>query len=123
MNAAAGDPPGSPWCVAFIYFCAKQAAVELNTLNPLPQTGSASRLFDYSRAMGRLAAAPQPGDIGLCRGGETGHYHAVLVATLPVAGRVETIEGNSNQEGGPEGFEVVHRAPGRPVGSMDFVRF
>lgn len=119
---AVGQPPGQPWCAAFVYHCFAQAALALGVPNPLPATASCSVLYAWAREHGKLVSVPQAGDIFLVRGGPHGHRHTGLVAAVPNNWHAPTVEGNSNDDGSAEGWEVVARRPGRPVDSCDYVR-
>lgn len=121
-NTLAGVPIGSPWCVSFAYGCVHEACELLRHPVPLPRTGSSSALFRWAREHGRLTSAPMPGDIVLCRGGNTGHFHTALCAGLAESGRVPTVEGNSNNSGSADGVEVAYRPQGRRLDACDFVR-
>lgn len=43
--AAAGLPPGQPWCVAFVIWCYQRAASGLLVRSPLPRIGHAGHFF------------------------------------------------------------------------------
>ena len=117
-----GLGPGHFWCLAFVYYCVDEAARKRRTRNPLPKTASCSRLYRWAKANGRLVTQPEPGDIFLCIGGETGHYHAGFVEG-PVRGEhFPTVEGNSNAEGSANGIGVFRRSRGRLVASCHYVR-
>lgn len=120
--ASVGLPPGNSWCAAFVFYCVDAAAKKAGASNPLPRTGSCSALFRYAQRNGLLVSSPQAGDIFLCIGGETGHYHTGFVADDPSGGRFPTIEGNSNTDGSANGYEVAHRQAGRKIGSCHYVR-
>lgn len=110
------------WCAAFVNWCYEREAQGVGVDNPLPGTASCSALYDWAEGNGLLVTAPRQGDIFLCIGGDTGHYHTGFVAADPVNGYFETTEGNSNYDGSANGYEVVYRSPGREVGSCDYVR-
>jgi hypothetical protein len=120
--AAVGLPPGNFWCAAFAYFCVEEAARKAGKPNPLPKTGSSSALFRWAREQDRLTARPEPGDLFLCIGGSTGHYHTGFVAGDLVEERFPTVEGNSNADGSANGVEVAYRARGRRLPSCHYVR-
>lgn len=120
--ASVGLPPGCFWCAAFVYFCVDAAAKKLGRANPVPKTGSCSALYKWGKQNGRLVARPEPGDIFLCIGGDTGHYHTGFVAGPIQNERFPTVEGNSNDDGSSNGVEVAHRSPGRRLSSCHYVR-
>lgn len=123
-NRRAGVPLGSSWCAAFACSMYDDAAKKLGVSRPvLMMTGSSSALYRWAKANGKLVARPEPGDIALVIGGETGHYHTVLVErVIPNAERFATVEGNSNNDGSANGVEVAHRVNGRRLSSCHFVR-
>lgn len=117
-----GLGPGHFWCMAFVYYCVDEASKKLGRPNPLVRTASCSRLYRWARQHGRLVASPQPGDLFLCIGGETGHYHTGFVDGPLRAGRFPTVEGNSNAEGSANGIGVVRRPTGRRLAACHYVR-
>ena len=107
---------GEPWCAAFALFVLRHAA-EL-TGEPLPIRGSTScdELAKEARSLGRLIEDPKapdlaPGDLLLLwelKNGVRDFRHVGLVEAVGSAS-VQTIEGNTNPDGGREGFEVERR--------------
>jgi hypothetical protein len=120
--ASVGLPPGQSWCAAFVCYCFEQAAKKTDRTGRILKTGSCSALFRWAQRNGLLVPSPQAGDIFLCIGGETGHYHTGFVAGDPANERFPTIEGNSNTDGSANGYEVAHRASGRKIGTCHYVR-
>lgn len=108
---------GYPWCMAFVYWCVEQACKELQgRRNPLVRTGGVLRQWNETR-LRKLTVrdrAIKPGDIFIMefsRGmGHTGFVEKVA------GGLIYTIEGNTNDEGSREGFEVCRRQ--RALGSL-----
>jgi hypothetical protein len=117
-----GLEPGRFWCLAFVYYCVDEACKKLGRSNPLPRTASCSQIYQWARDHGRLAARPAPGDVFLCIGGETGHYHSGLVDGPVKSARFPTVEGNSNTDGSANGVGVVRRPRGRRLPSCHYVR-
>lgn len=109
-NLDAGNKLGDPWCVAFAYGMVKGAAFLKKITVPLIRTGSSSAMYRWAVDNNRLGSAPQIGDIFLLKGGETGHRHAGIVTGRLIGGRFATIEGNTNDEGTTEGYEVCRRS-------------
>ena len=108
-----------PWCAAFVYYCFKQAAARLGCRNPAIRT--ASVLDHWSRAgqagITRVTAAAahlneslvKPGLVFLIDTGDPGGAgHAGLVSGV-AAGKLVTIEGNTNDGGSREGVGVFRR--------------
>ena len=122
----AGASPGDPWCMAFVYHCVKTAASQMGVDNPMENIdgkASCSAVYNWAKANNKLVSSPRPGDIFLCIGGTSGHYHTGFVAG-PVTDddRYMTIEGNSNNDGSANGVAVVERSPGRLVASCNYAR-
>jgi CHAP domain len=120
FNQEAGAPLGSPWCMSYAYFCVHHASLHAGIAVPILRTASCSALYAWAAAHGKLTATPQPGDIGLLKGGPNGHHHAIIVVSGDGPGRVKSLEGNTDPvAGSPEGYGVFARE--RDMGSLDFV--
>ncbi|KIA86586.1 CHAP domain-containing protein [Flavobacterium sp. AED] len=96
---------GYSWCMAFIYWCTKEASIEVGVLNPLSKTGGV--LDMYAKEKDLRVTTPQPGDIFIMDHGK-GTGHTGIVEKL-VGTTLHTIEGNTNDEGSREGYEVCRR--------------
>ncbi|KLT67795.1 MULTISPECIES: CHAP domain-containing protein [unclassified Flavobacterium] len=96
---------GYPWCMAFVYWSTQQAALQLGMKNPLKKT--AGVLDQYNSRPLLLQTKPQPGDVFIIdfKNG-TGHTGIVDRVT---ASAIFTIEGNTNDIGGREGYKVSKR--------------
>lgn len=117
-----------PWCAGFACFILKQACDSLAVAMPVPRSYSSSELAASARArdlfvQGTGTASDgsniAPGCLFLLRGGDTGWHHTGIVVN-PEPTRAVTIEGNTNDVGSPEGYEVCMR--GRDYGPIDFIR-
>jgi hypothetical protein len=136
LKAAGLDPEqGSfPWCAAFVYFCFNEAAKVLGRKNPAVRT--AGVLDHWHRAgekgVARITAASahmhealiRPGHIFVIDTGDPGGAgHTGLVEAVS-AGKLVTIEGNTNDGGGREGIGVFRRGGRRireiNVGFIDY---
>lgn len=120
---AVGLGEGYPWCMAFVYWCTQLAAERLKINNPLVKT--ASVLDQYNRTSLRkipktAGAAIKPGDIFVMDfGGGEGHTGFVEKVEGSI---VHTIEGNTNDDGSREGYEVARRT--RTItGMKGFIQF
>ena len=113
------DFPAS-WCGGFIYWCVNGAAKELGLKNPLVKTGGVLRQWnEVSPKMKQ--SKPLRGDIFIMDFG-SGHGHTGFVTEV-VGDRIMTIEGNSNDDGSREGYEVCRKPHGRPISSCKgFIR-
>lgn len=136
--ASVGINFATSWCMAFVYWTVDQAAKEMGIKNPLLKTGGVmhqwneidKRLKITKTATGwqkldssgkMVKTEIQPGDIGIMDFGK-GLGHTFFVTD--VAGdRVLTIEGNSNDDGSREGYEVCRKPNGRAIASVaGFIR-
>lgn len=115
-----------PWCVAFVYFCFDEAAAALGRANPMIKTGG---VLDHwakagQRGIPRISSSRAVADPGLVQpghifvidfGGGTGHTGLVLEVG---AGKLITIEGNTNDGGSREGIGVFRRE-GRKIAQIN----
>jgi len=104
-----GLKPGNPWCMAFVYFCVGKAAAELELKNPLIKTGGVLKQWNETtlRKFPSRASAVKPGDIFIMEFAHgTGHTGFVVSVD---GGLINTIEGNTNDDGSREGYEVAKR--------------
>jgi hypothetical protein len=105
--AAVGLPPGNPWCMAFVYWCFLQAAERMGRIIPLYKTGSVQLQYKQRKDKFR-ALSPQPGDVFIMLM-KNGTGHTGIVEKVNDNGTIDTIEGNTNDEGSREGYEVCRR--------------
>lgn len=120
---------GTPWawCAGFVCFCLDQACQSLGRPLPLEPSFSCDSLAASAKEKGIFVREPQPanrtqitpGSIFLVRRTSTDWTHTGIVVSA--ASEVfETIEGNTNDEGSREGYEVC--AGERGYTSKDFIR-
>jgi peptidoglycan hydrolase-like protein with peptidoglycan-binding domain len=115
-----------PWCAGFVSFLLGQASTSLGVDPPFQSTfscsiiaGSARRagiFLEGTRSMDRSLVTP--GAVFLVRGGGTGWAHTGIVAQVKEEVFL-SIEGNTNDEGSHEGYEVSSRI--RSYDGKDFV--
>ena len=98
---------GYAWCMAFVYWSVKQAALQLNTTSPLVKTAGVLRQWNEVNSRMKTSS-PQVGDIFIMDYGK-GQGHTGFVVEILANGYVRTIEGNTNDEGSREGYEVCYR--------------
>lgn len=101
-----GLSPGNSWCMAFMYWCFNKAADQLGIRNPLAKTAGVidhwnKKRFQYGKVQ------PEAGDIFIMDFGSGKGHTGIIEKVDPVF--VYTIEGNSNDEGSREGYEVCRR--------------
>lgn len=100
---------GFAWCMAFVYWCVKNAAEELQVPHPLVKTGGVMLQWNNTkcRKLTNRDKGIKPGDIFIMEFGH-GTGHTGFVEKV-VGGLVYTIEGNTNDDGSREGYEVARR--------------
>lgn len=113
--AAVHMPPGAPWCAAFVCWCVREASKAMALTPRLEPAAGALRLLTLNPLL-RLDK-PTPGCIVVWRHAD-GKGHVGFVERLTGSGPqtpilLHTIEGNTNDEGGREGYEVAARV--RPL--------
>jgi hypothetical protein len=104
-----GLRPGYPWCMAFVYWCVEQACQKSGRTNPMVRTGGVMRQWNETklRKLSHRDRAIKAGDVFIMRFARgTGHTGFVKEVH---PGRIVTIEGNTNDEGSREGYEVAQR--------------
>ncbi len=132
---AAGLGPGYAWCQAFVYWCYKTAAEQLQILNPLIKTAGVRDCWNRSVHLKRLSKPDavknpdsiRPGDqFVLFMAGGTGHTGIVERVRKDDKGEwlLHTIEGNSNDDGSREGYAVVrHKRKLADKALQGFIRY
>lgn len=108
LNSVGINFPAS-WCLAFVYWCAKEACAESGEKNPLIKTGGV--LAQWNRIPKQYKVPvnekPQPEDIFIMDFGH-GLGHTGIVERVEDEA-IHTIEGNTNDTGSREGYEVCRR--------------
>ncbi|KAA2245496.1 CHAP domain-containing protein [Chitinophaga agrisoli] len=104
-----GLGPGYAWCMAFVYWCVQQAASETGVGNPLVKTAGVLQQWNNTTCRRLIARSSgvKPGDIFIMDFGK-GVGHTGFVESVK-GGIVHTIEGNTNDGGSREGYEVCRR--------------
>lgn len=97
---------GYSWCMAFVFWCVQQASTKASTTNPLKKTGGV--LEQWNSRPKLHVETPQPGDIFIMDFGH-GKGHTGIVESVRQDGTIKTIEGNTNDDGSREGYEVCRR--------------
>jgi hypothetical protein len=118
-----------PWCAGFVSYIVKQAADTLAVGAPVPRTLACDVMANNAGQRLVLGSSPgsqsrlRPGTIflQLARANERNKFKyrhtGIVVSTSPTT--MTTIEGNTNDEGSAEGFEVCQRTRG--FAEMDFI--
>ncbi|HBC0987555.1 TPA: CHAP domain-containing protein [Escherichia coli] len=89
------------WCAAFVVWCHQQAGV-----NSIPRTGGVLDMWNKTKST-RAVTQPQPGDVFIMDYGR-GNGHTGIVERVE-GSTLYTIEGNTDANGGREGYEVARR--------------
>lgn len=120
-----GLRPGYSWCQAFVYWCYEQAALRLGVLNPVIHTAGVIDCWNRSNYNQKIIKTkcisnPElifPGYQFILNFGE-GHGHTGIIESIK-GSMLTTIEGNSNNNGSPDGFEVVRHT--RDMNKKEFI--
>ena len=114
--AFVGLGPGYAWCMAFACETTGDSAeaVGLNFEDTnLIKTGSCAAQADHARALGALipgnlaAGQVRPGDVMVVWEGGNYHHSGPVVAEPDADGVFQSVEGNTNDNGGREGTTVL----------------
>lgn len=112
--AAAGLEPGYPWCAAFVTYLLKQ-------VKAMPKVNGPAAVVNWKRwaeKNGKIVEVPKRGDLFFyVHPNGTGHIGIVLENK---GATFRSIEGNTNDDGSREGYEVCRRV--RSVASCRFIR-
>lgn len=94
---------GHPWCAAGVYWCFRQAAVNLVAPNPCPRTGGALHMWEASPLVARRQL-PAPGDVFVLRHHDGIHGHVGFVLAVSPDGQlITTVEPDTNAAGSTTG--------------------
>lgn len=117
--ASIGLGPGFSWCMAFMYWCHQQAAEAMGRPVLMFKTGGVLEQWRRRKDQFR-ALTPIPGDIFIMDYGKgAGHTGIVEKVEDEV---IHTIEGNTNDDGSREGYEVCRRTRSRAK-ILGYLRF
>lgn len=119
--ASVGITFPAAWCMAFAYWCVDKAAREAKVTNPLHRTGGVMAQWNALKGTSHQVKRPRRGDLFVMSFG-SGLGHIGFVERVE-GDRIVTIEGNSNDEGSREGFEVCRKPGGRAISNcIGFIR-
>lgn len=94
------------WCMAFVYWCFTETCKFNECKNLLIKTASVLKQWEKIPAKYKFKS-PLPGDIFIMDFGK-GVGHTGIVESVSVD-KINTIEGNTNDTGEREGYEVCRR--------------
>lgn len=103
--ASVGIKFAASWCMAFMYWCFKEASTQLNVPNTAIKTGGV--LLAWNKGKQYRVTDPQIGDVFIMDFGN-GLGHTGIIEGID-GDTLHTIEGNSNDTGSREGFEVCRK--------------
>jgi hypothetical protein len=96
------------WCMAFVYWSFSRGAGEMGVNNPLIRTGGVLNAWHMASGFNKVYRDFQPGDIFIQdHGGGLGHTG--IVEFVDGGQDLHTVEGNTNDTGSREGFEVCRK--------------
>ena len=100
----AGLSAPAPWCAAFVYWCLLEAGADSRKLWKHP--ASTYYLWEWAKRTGRLRqTGAARGELFVWNGPGGGHCGLVISN----GNAFRTIEGNTNDDGSREGYEVARR--------------
>jgi hypothetical protein len=95
--------PGFSWCMAFTFWCFRQAAARLKLVNPCPRTGGCLRLWSLADAATKVGfETPARGKIYVLDHGR-GLGHVGIVELVNTDGTISEVSGNTNKDGSRDG--------------------
>lgn len=125
------------WCMALMYWCVGEAVPALvangtakwisglQSYNPLVRTGGVLEQWKLIRPeykVSQNSIPPEPGDIFIMDLGH-GLGHTGIVEKVNADGSLSTIEGNTNDTGSREGYEVARKVRHNQHPIIGYLRF
>lgn len=107
------------WCMAFVYWCFEEWETVTGNINPLIKTGGVLAQWNQIQAKYKHQKA-EVGDVFIMDYGK-GLGHTGFVESIDSDGTLHTIEGNTNDSGSREGYEVCRRTR-RPDKVKGYIR-
>lgn len=117
--ASVGIAFPASWCMAFVYWIFREAAKEAGIKTPLLKTGGVLKAWQKAPVTVKVKD-PQPGDIFIQDHGH-GLGHTGIVEDIE-GDSVHTIEGNTNDTGSREGYQVCRRSR-RKASIIGYLRY
>lgn len=105
-----GNAPPDSWCMSFQMWSLFQVFGK-DRFPPLPKSGRVQTVREAAQKLGWITKAPASGAIGLLIDNARDHAHHTFLVTGEMTGIYEfpTVEGNTNPDGGREGYGVFAR--------------
>lgn len=107
-------PYPAAWCMAFVYWCFLEYYTKIGQKTPLYKTGHVLTQWNKMGKQYKFTSNPKAGDIFIMKF-PNGLGHAGVVEFVDDKGILHTIEGNTNDEGVRDGFEVCRRTRMQPT--------
>jgi hypothetical protein len=106
-----GNAPPDSWCMSFVQWGLLQVFGK-KRFPPLPKSGSCQAVRLAAKKLGWIKNTPKGGAIGLLIDTKRDHAHHTFLVTGPTTNekKFPTVEGNTNPNGGREGYGVFPRA-------------
>lgn len=101
-----GARKGDPWCACAVSWCGKSA---LEEDWPLIVTAGCQALYEDAKKKGFLVDTPRRGDVFVMWHASLGRYAHTGFVEAAVGKSVVTLEGNTNPNGGREGYGWFRR--------------
>ncbi len=108
-----------PWCAGFVTFALRQAAESLGVPMPHPQAFGCDFLAGVAQGNGTFLRPKTPADLASIKPGylflvrkTTNNWAHIGIVEAVQGETMLTIEGNTNDNGSAEGFEVCRRTRG-----------
>jgi hypothetical protein len=121
------DGADQPWCAGFVRFILRQASETSGYPRPINGHVNCDRLGDQAKAEGFYVTEGEldkslltPGSIFLSRASDGDLYHTGIVTQVG-GSNFQTIEGNTDESGSPNGYRVFTRTRGYE--NYDFIIF
>jgi len=117
--AGLGDAGGYPWCQSFMVWCGREA---YGKDSPIPRVGGVLECLRLAKDKGiPISNIPVIGSQFIIdEGGSRGHTGLVVAID---GDRLTTIEGNSNPQGGRDGYAVVLQTKRRIKDMKCFINY
>lgn len=116
--------PGDAWCVAFAWCMLDDACKALGIVDRLPPVAGGYLLMRMAKELRAWTNQPRPGllfGIDHGRNATGNHLSHVGIVTDVRGGVLQTIEGNTNEEGSREGNCVAARARSSEIITLGYL--
>ena len=121
------DGADQPWCAGFVRFILRQASETSGQARPINGHVNCDTLGDQAKAEGLYVSESElnksmltPGSIFLARASDGDLFHTGIVTHIG-GSNFQTIEGNTDEAGSPNGYRVFTRTRGYQ--NYDFIVF